>query len=70
MSMWWASVVSTTLGLFLASSAIRWSFVETFVGLEGPFIFRSYGSVVPAPAFPPRGSSERFPRFIGTTQAL
>jgi len=41
-----------------------------FIGLKGPVIFLSHGSVVPAPAFPPQGSSGRFPCLDGTVQVL
>src|SRR5712691_8765193 len=46
--MWCASVVSTNCGMFLASSAIRWAFVETLAELWLSGIFPPIGSVFSA----------------------
>jgi hypothetical protein len=62
--------VRTSFGLRLANSAIRRSFVETPSRHDVPFIFPSCGSVFPAPPFPPRGPSGRFPHFAGPIEEL
>ena len=63
--MWWGSVVNAISGAFRASSAIRWSFVETVLGLGVPAIFPSYGSVIrrPLPSTGSLGSVPRLPRY-------
>ena len=53
-------------GAPLASSAIRWSLVETVLGLGVPIVFSSSGSMIPAPPFLHGVPWGGFPRLTGT----